>query len=286
MATIRDIRQRIKTVRNIQQITKAMKMVATARLQKAQAKASEARPYADEMLTVMGNLGSAVTGDIQHPLMEVRKPVNIGILVVTSDRGMGGSYNTNIIRKVTEMLRTLDTEHVKLITVGKKGRAFFSKRGFEITADFPMPSSEVTFADARAVSRTLMGMFESGEVDVIKIVYTRFVSAMRQIVTETQLLPAVPPAKESREPSEEYLFEPQPEILMGNLLPRYVDTQIYRAMLESLASEHGARMTAMTSATDNAGEMISRLSLDYNRARQSAITTELTEIVGGAEALK
>ncbi|HEY3298812.1 MAG TPA: ATP synthase F1 subunit gamma [Armatimonadota bacterium] len=286
MATIRDIRRRIKTVRNIQQITQAMKMVATARLQKAQSRASEARPYADEMLAVMQHLGGAANGLIEHPLLEVREPVKTGILVISSDRGMAGSYNTNIIRKVLEITQPLDLDQIKLITVGKRGRGFFAKRDYEIAADFPMASSEVTFSDARDISRALTNMFTSGEVDVVKIVYTRFVSAMRQIVTELQLLPAIPPVEEDSEPGEDYLFEPQPELLLGRLLPRYLDTQVYRAMLESLASEHGARMTAMSSATENAAEMISRLTLDYNRARQSAITTELNEIVSGAEALK
>lgn len=262
-----------------------MKMVATARLQKAQSKASEARPYADEMIAVMRQLGAACA-EINHPLLEAREVQNTGILVVTSDRGMAGSYNTNVNRKVLEITRSLDKQKVKLITVGKKGKAFFATRGYNIAAEFTMPSSEVTFADARLVSRTVMGMFESGEIDVVHIIYTRFISAMRQMVTEMQLLPAVPPSGEQCGVNEDYMFEPKPSALLGDLLPRYVDTQVYRAMLESLASEHGARMTAMTSATDSAGEMIDRLTLDYNRARQSAITTELTEIVGGAEVLR
>lgn len=287
MATMRDIRRRIRTVRNIQQITKAMKMVATARLQKAEAKAAAARPYSDEMVAVMRHLSASARGEIEHPLLAVREPVNTAYLVITSDRGMAGSYNTNVIRRVVEITKTLDLDHLKLITVGKRGRGFFAKRGFEIAADFPMASSEVSFADARAISRSLIAMFESGEVDAVKVIYTRFASAMRQYVTELPLLPAIPPSlEEERETVEEYLFEPEPEVLLGRLLPRYVDNQVYRAMIESLASEHGARMTAMTSATDNAGEMIDRLTLEFNRARQSAITTELTEIVSGAEALK
>jgi F-type H+-transporting ATPase subunit gamma len=264
-----------------------MKMVATARLQKAEAKAAAARPYSDEMVAVMRHLSASARGEIEHPLLAVREPVNTAYLVITSDRGMAGSYNTNVIRRVVEITKTLDLDHLKLITVGKRGRGFFAKRGFEIAADFPMASSEVSFADARAISRSLIAMFESGEVDAVKVIYTRFASAMRQYVTELPLLPAIPPSlEEERETVEEYLFEPEPEVLLGRLLPRYVDNQVYRAMIESLASEHGARMTAMTSATDNAGEMIDRLTLEFNRARQSAITTELTEIVSGAEALK
>lgn len=261
-------------------------MVATARLQRAQTRAAESRPYADEMQSVMRRLATATEGEITHPLLEVRNPVNIGILLITSDRGMAGSYNTNILRKVTEIVAPLDKSHVKMITVGKKGRAFFTKRDYNIVGDFPMSSAEVGFGEARAVSRAIISMFEKAEVDLVYVVYTHFVSAMRQVVVQNKLLPAIPPKQEATTACEEYLFEPEPVELFGRLLPRYVDAQIYRAMLESLASEHGARMTAMSSATDNARDMIDRLTLDFNRARQSAITTELNEIVGGAEAQK
>jgi F-type H+-transporting ATPase subunit gamma len=281
---MRDIRRRIKTVRNIQQITKALKMVAVARLQRAQTKAAESRAYADEMLAVTGHLAS-VGGDIKHPLLEVREPAKIGILLITSDRGMAGSYNTSIIRKVTEILKGYDKVSVKLITIGKKGRTFFVKREYNVVADFPMPSAEISIASARQISRTIREMFEEAQVDVVRVVYTRFVTAMTQHVTDLQLLPISPPESGAHSRAEEYIFEPEPATLLGSLLPRYVDTQIYRAMLESLASEHGARTTAMTSATENAGEMIDRLTLDLNRARQASITKELAEIVGGANAL-
>jgi F-type H+-transporting ATPase subunit gamma len=285
MATMRDIRRRIRTVRSIQQITKALKMVAAARLQRAQSRATAARPYADEMLAVMRHLAS-VGGEVQHPLLEVREPVNIGVLMITSDRGMAGSYNTNVIRRVSEIIAPYEKERVKLIAVGKKGRVFFANRGFEIAAGFSMPSSEVGFAEARIVSRTIGEIFLSRQVDIVHVVYTRFYSAIRQTVTDLMLLPATPPEDELPEHVENYIFEPKPEELLGSLLPRYVDTQVYRAMLESLASEHGARMTAMTAATDSGAEMIDRLTLDFNRARQAAITKEIAEIVGGAEALK
>ena len=284
MASIRDIRRRIRTVRNIQQITKALKMVAVARLQRAQSRATAARPYADEMLAIMRHLAS-VGGEIQHPLLEVREPVNIGVLVITSDRGMAGSYNTNIIRKVSEIIRPYSPENVKLICVGRKGRNFFSKSAYPVIESYSMPSAEVHFAEARDISLQIRGLFESHQVDVVHVVYTKFYNAMRQQVTDLILLPAAPPEGQGADTAEDYIFEPRPEELLGSLLPKYVDTQIYRALLESLASEHGARMTAMTSATDSAGEMIDRLTLDYNRARQSAITKEIAEIVGGANAL-
>jgi F-type H+-transporting ATPase subunit gamma len=284
MATMRDIRRRIKTVRNIQQITKALKMVSAARLQRAQSRAAAARPYADEMLAVMRHLAS-VGGEVRHPLLEVRQPESIGVLMITSDRGMAGSYNTNIIRRVSEIVRPYGAERIKLITVGKKGRAFFARRGYASVAEFAMPTAEATIADARAISRTVREMFESEQIDVLHLVYTRFVSAITQRVTDMQLLPIIPPEAKEIGIAEDFEFEPPPELLLGSLLPRYVDTQVYRAMLESLASEHGARMTAMSSATDNAREMIDRLTLDLNRARQAAITRELAEIVGGASAL-
>ena len=289
MATMRDIRRRIKTVRNIQQITKALKMVAAARLQRAESRVRTARPYAEEMLAVMNQLRAAAEGaEIQHPLLEVREPVNIGIVALTSDRGMAGSYNSNVMRKVLELTRPYEKDHIKLVAVGKKGRLFFSRQNYNIAADFSMPSSEISFVEARQISRTIATLFESREVDVVHLVYTQFYSAIRQRVTDLQLLPLIPPESEEAHVThaEEYIFEPRPEILFGDLLPRYLDTQVYRAMLESLASEHGARMTAMSSATDNAGEMIDKLTLDINRARQATITKELAEIVGGAEALK
>ncbi|HET6455633.1 MAG TPA: ATP synthase F1 subunit gamma [Armatimonadota bacterium] len=287
MATMRDIRRRIRTVRSIQQITKALKMVAAARLQRAQSRATAARPYADEMLAVISHMVSVEGAEeIQHPLLEVREPINLGLVVITSDRGMAGSYNGSVLRKAMEIMRDYDKDHIKLVTVGKKGRAFFSKRRFEIAADYPMPSSEVHFAEAQEVSMRIREMFQSRQVDAVQIIYTRFYSAIRTRVTDLQLLPAMAPEGKPAESQAEYIFEPPPVDLLGHLLPRYVDTQVFRAMLESLASEHGARMTAMSSATDNAGEMIDRLTLDFNRARQAAITKELAEIVGGAEALK
>lgn len=284
MASMRDIRRRIRTVRNIQQITKAMKMVAVARLQRAENRAKAARPYAEEMFSIISDLAGA-SSDVMHPLLETREPKNIGVLLITSERGMAGSYNTNVVRKAMEILRPYDKSQVKLVTVGKKGRAFLSSRGYNVAADFTMPSSEITMVEARLIGRTIRQMFEEYQVDVAHIIYTRFFNAVRQVTTVMQLLPVVPPEQRPMESREEYIFEPKPEELFASLLPKYVDTQIYRALLESLASEHGARMTAMSSATDNATEMIDRLTLDLNRARQSAITTELTEIVSGANAL-
>jgi F-type H+-transporting ATPase subunit gamma len=284
MASMRDIRRRIKTVRNIQQITKAMKMVAAARLQKAETRAKAARPYADHMFKVINNLAGSVSSS-NHPLLEVREPKRMGLVVITSDRGMAGSYNTNVSRKALEILANYNKEDIKLITVGRKGRTYLYNRGYIPAEEFAMPSSDISIMEAKVIGQKLRRFFIEHEVDTVNVIYNKFVNAVRQITTSVQILPVVPPELEILESPIEYIFEPKPEELFGNLLPKYIDTQIYYAMLESLASEHGARMTAMSSATDNAAEMIEHLTLDLNRARQAAITTELTEIVSGANAL-
>jgi F-type H+-transporting ATPase subunit gamma len=260
-------------------------MVAAARLQRAQYRAAAARPYTQEMRATVGHL-AFVGREISHPLLEQREVVNVGVILITSERGMAGSYNANVIRTTLDLVSSYSPSNVKLITVGRKGRVFFARRGYNIVAEFPMPSSEVTFADARDVARTARSMFESREVDTVFMVYTKFLSAVSHKVTTLQLLPIIPPEQEKTVNLEEYIFEPAPAELLASLLPRYVDNQVYSAMLEALASEHGARMSAMRAATDNAGEMIERLTLDFNRARQAAITKEIAEIVSGAEALK
>ncbi|MCL6519697.1 MAG: ATP synthase F1 subunit gamma [Armatimonadetes bacterium] len=285
MAGIREIRRRIKTIRNVQQITKALKLVSAARLQRVQSKVAEGRPYAREMHSLIMDL-SAVGAQISHPLLEVREPVNIGVLVITSDRGMAGGYSTNVIRKVDTLIKPYGKEHVKLVIVGRRANVYYVKRGYDIASFLPMPTSEITFAEARQIGREIMSLFETKQVDVVYIVHTRFFSAIKQQVTELQLLPVRPQSSDERQEQIEYIFEPLPGALFASLLPRYVNNQIYQAMLESLASEHAARMTAMTLATDNAEDMISDLTVQYNRARQAAITKELTEIVSSAEAVK
>lgn len=286
MATMRDIRRRIKTIRNIQQITKALKMVAAARLQRAQNRAAAARPYTKQMRAMVNDLTGGGS-EVRQPLMEVRDPAHIGVLVISSDRGMAGSYNANVIRRANEVIGPYEKNQVKVITVGRRAKAFFARRGYEIVADFPMPSAEVTFYEAKEISGCACRIFRERQVDQVFLIYTRFFSAVKQQTTILRLLPvSAPEGTGAVREIEEYIFEPSAEELLGNLIPRYVNTQVYGAMMESLASEHGARMTAMSSATDSAGDMIDGLTLDFNRARQEAITRELAEIVGGAEALK
>jgi F-type H+-transporting ATPase subunit gamma len=289
MATIRQVRSRIKVAKNIQQITKAMKMVAAARLKRAQDRVQAARPYARAMREMMTSLARAVGDSAEHPLLGVRAPRNIGFLIVTSDRGLAGSYNSALLRRVVELLKGYDKERVRLYVAGRKGIAFLKRRGYNVVQEFAFANTGVTYADARDITRVIREDFESGQIDQLFMVYNRFLSAISQKPTDVQLLPIQTPETDDTAASEEtddYIFEPSAEVLLRALLSRYLEGQTYQALLEATASEHGARMTAMSSATDNAGKMITTLTLQLNRARQAGITREISEIVGGAEALK
>ena len=290
MATPRQIRGRIRVAKNIQQITKAMKMVAAARLRRAQEAVGAARPYAQKIREVMASLGSA--GDsVRHPLLRRTdgEPQNVGVILITGDRGLCGAYNSTVIRRAGDIVRPFGPSRVKLVCVGKRGAGFFRRRGFDIVAEHPVPATGISFGEAQALARTARDLFANGEIDVLHLVYTQFVSPLTQRPQSIQILPIQPPAADETAPRASqaaYEFEPDAETILGSLLPRYVDTQVYQAIVESVASEHGARMTSMSSATDNAGKMISSLTLSLNRARQATITKEIAEIVGGAEALK
>jgi F-type H+-transporting ATPase subunit gamma len=289
MATIRQVRSRIKVAKNIQQITKAMKMVAAARLKRAQDRVQAARPYARAMREMMTSLARAVGDSAEHPLLGVRAPRNIGFLIVTSDRGLAGSYNSALLRRVVELLKGYDKERVRLYVAGRKGIAFLKRRGYNVVQEFAFANTGVTYADARDITRVIREDFESGQIDQLFMVYNRFLSAISQKPTDVQLLPIQTPETDDTAASaetEDYIFEPSAEVLLRALLSRYLEGQTYQALLEATASEHGARMTAMSSATDNAGKMITTLTLQLNRARQAGITREISEIVGGAEALK
>jgi len=287
MATPRQIRGRIRVAKNIQQITKA---VAAARLRRAQETVISARPYAQKMRDVMASLGSA-GGNVRHPLLRRAEgePQKIGIILVTGDRGLCGAYNSSVIRKANELIKPFGPERSKLVCVGKKGATFFRRRGYEIVAEHPVPATGISFAEAQLLARTGRDLFADRDIDVLYLVYTRFLSALSQRPQELQILPIDPPVAAEgvgQGPPVDYIYEPDSDQILASLLPRYVDTQVYQAIVESVASEHGARMTSMSAATDNAGKMISSLTLTLNRARQAAITKEIAEIVGGAEALK
>ena len=286
MRTLRAMRARIRAAKNIQQITRAMKLVSAARLRRAQDRVLAARPYAQRMHEVLQELGRA--GELpDHPLLQKREPRTVGFVLATSDRGLCGAYNMNLIRTLQNAIRDmgLTPEQVKLICVGRRGYQFFSKRGYPIALHRSMPTSGAGLDDARVVADAVQQMFVSGEVDRVYLIYSQFINPVTQRPTVLPLLPIEPPAGDERT-HYEFVFEPSAEELLARLLPRYLLTQVLQALLEASASEHGARMTAMSMASDNAGKMIQELTLTMNRLRQAVITKEIAEVVSGAEALK
>ncbi|HEV7732309.1 MAG TPA: ATP synthase F1 subunit gamma [Candidatus Binatia bacterium] len=283
MPNLKDLRKRISSVRSTQQITRAMKMVAAARLRRAQEAAERARPYAEKLTEMF----TAVVSDLEegaHPLLARRDEKRIDVLVITSDRGLCGGYNSNLLRLTEGFLAKHRDQELTLSLCGRKGVEYFKRRGntplTERTGVMTSPIAEV----AGALAQTLTERFANGETDAVYLVYSKFRSAIAQVPTITPLLPVAPPT--AAVAPVEYIFEPPRAELLSTLLPRYIQALLLQALLESIASEHGARMTAMENATTNASDMIQRLTLSMNRARQSIITTELMEIVSGAEALK
>jgi F-type H+-transporting ATPase subunit gamma len=296
MATLRTIRTRIKSVRNTQKITKALKLVAAAKLRRAQDAVVRTRPYAqllDELLRSLAR-ARAQAEVAPHPLMEVRPERNIEVILLTSDRGLCGGFNSNIIRRAQRFLVEEGPrfESVRFSTIGRRGRDFAKKRRIETRKDYVGFFGRLKFVMAKEVTDDLIPAFQSGEVDAVYLLYNQFKSAISQTITLVRLLPIEAPAEQGNETraggflTPEHLYEPSRPALLQHLIPRQLAMQIWRALLESEASEHGARMTAMDSATKNANDMIGRLSLEYNRGRQATITKELMEIVSGAEALK
>lgn len=285
MATMQDIRRRIRSVKNIQQITRAMKMVAGAKLRRAQRSLFAGRPYSDKMEEVLARLGARVDTSL-HPLLAQREVKNTGFVIITADRGLAGGFAASVIRTSLRELDKRDPNSVHLITVGSKGRDYFKRRGYNLMGDFVGLGDEITFATANLIANSLTEFYLSELLDEIYLVYPSFVNALTQRQTVTRLLPLSAPAAKTEGIVAEYLFEPSPEAVLDALLPRYVSTLVYRALLEAKASEEAARMTAMEAATKNADEMIDKLTISFNRARQASITSEITEIVAGAEALK
>jgi F-type H+-transporting ATPase subunit gamma len=229
---------------------------------------------------------SRAAKQVEHPLLEVRPEENIAVVVIGAERGLAGSYNSNLMRKASELVAGRDPSTVKMILLGRKAVAFFRRKPYEIVWTGDLPATNIQFVDIKGAAMKLRELFESHEVDAVYLVYAKFVNAATQRPTSLKLLPITPPGGEETNEQADYIFEPDPAQLLGDLLPKYVDTQVFRAAVEAVASEHGARMTAMTLATNNAGEMIDSLTLSYNKARQASITKELLEIVTGAEALK
>ena len=287
MASARDIRRRIKSVKNIQQITQAMKLVASARLQKAQTRVQAARPYAAKIQQIISDLAAPGTAP-EHPLLEVRDEQRVAAIVIGADRGLAGSYPANVVRLTQRFISERGGQDVTLHVMGKKSIASIRKLGATVGGTYELPGTDVDFATVRPISRMVQTAFENREVDAVYLIFTEFRSAMSQKAVVQRLLPVEPPSAGQNGYTETYadfLFEPAPAELLAHLLSRYVDTLLFRAVLEAVASEQGARMTAMSTATTNAGEMIERLTLSLNRARQAAITAEIAEIVGAADAI-
>ena len=295
MASLSFIRTRIKSVRNTQKITKAMKLVSAAKLRRAQDAVVKARPYAQMLDEILSSLAAARSdaGLPPHPLMAVRPVKRVEVLLLTSDRTLCGGFNANIIRRgqrfVTE--EGPGFEKLQFSTIGRRGRDYAKKKGLPSRKDYAGFFGKLRFAMAKEVADDLIAEYQSGELDAVYLLYNQFKSAIAQEITLAPLLPIQPKAAPEKKDAKgfitpEHVFEPSRLAVLEHLLPRQLAMQIWRALLESEASEHGARMTAMDSATKNASEMIGGLTLQYNRARQAAITKELMEIVSGAEALK
>jgi len=293
MPSLKALRTRINSVKSTQKITSAMKMVAASKLRRAQQQAEAARPYAERMDRMLRALAASVAGSPTAPPLLVGTGQNRThlLIAVTADRGLAGAFNSNVGRAARNLARRLEAEGktVKILAVGRKGRDYLRRElGSRIVGDISYAGKRrLEFSDAQEIGTRVAAMLAAGEIDVATIVYNRFHSVISQIVTEQQIIPAPPPPEgESADSSGAiYDFEPDEETILAKLLPQALAIQVYRSLLESAAGEHGARMTAMDNATRNAGDMIKRLSQNYNRARQANITKELIEIISGAEAV-
>jgi F-type H+-transporting ATPase subunit gamma len=287
MATLLDFRRRIRSVKNTQQITRAMKFVAAAFLRRAQEAALAARPYAKELARVLRSIMSRIEAP-EHPLLAHRPEEKILVVVLTGERGLAGAFNSNILRKASDFLRSKKGKKVSLIPVGKKGRDVFRKAGFHVPAEYVNVLARVNFGTARDIASVVTDLYAKEEVDAVYIVFSEFKTVMTPNLVLEKLLPVEAMRADEETPSEQasaqvdYIYEQPKEELLDRLLPRYIETQILRAMLESSAAEHAARMTAMESATKNAGDVIEALTLHMNKVRQAAITKEIIEIVSGA----
>jgi F-type H+-transporting ATPase subunit gamma len=294
MATVQELNRRIRSVRNTRKITRAMELVAAAKLRRAETRIKALRPYAETMNELIAGVGRA-SASVRLPLLEQREEVEaIAIVPLTGDRGLAGAFNAQIMRRAFALERSLQAEGkgVRWVAVGKKGRSTLTFRRRELAGAYIGFTDRPAYEDAQAIAHRIAELFTAGDVDRVTLVYNTYISALTQRVTEQDVLPISPDILETDEEERaadvlrgDFIFEPEPEEIMERLLPVYVETQIYRALLESTASEQGARMTAMRNASKNAGELIDTLTLQMNRARQAEITQEILEVVAGAEAL-
>ncbi|HBK87604.1 MAG: ATP synthase F1 subunit gamma [Cyclobacteriaceae bacterium] len=288
MASLKEVKTRISSVTSTQQITKAMKMVAAAKLRKSQERIMQMRPFAQKMTAVVQNLSSGQ--DTESWYSKVRKQERVAVVVITSDRGLCGSFNSTVVKSVLRLLEekysaAYANKKVTIIPIGKKGFEFFGKRQMPMIVDYVELFHGLSYEKASKVGDHLIDAFRKGEFDRIDIVYNQFKNVATQILVTEQFLPVTPPAKAKKQDTD-YIFQPNQAEILSGLIPKALKVQLYKAVLDSNASENGARMTAMDKATENAGELIKDLKLMYNRTRQAAITKEILEIVAGAEALK
>src|SRR5258706_4307597 len=282
MPTLLDFRRRIRSVKNTQQITRAMKFVAAARLRRAQENAVAARPYAKELARLLRSIMARID-EPQHPLLAARPEERVLVIVLTGERGLAGAFNTNILKKANEVFRANKGKKISVVPVGKKGRDSLKRAGFEFAAEFINVLAKVEFATAREIANLIAELYKKEEIDAVYIVFSEFKSVISANLAVEKLLPVGKMEASGDESAQtEYIYEQPVEKLLDRLLPRYVETQVLRAMLESSAAEYAARMTAMESATKNAGEVIQGLTLHMNKVRQAAITREIIEIVSGA----
>jgi len=293
MANLKEVRNRIASVQSTQQITKAMKMVSAAKLKRATNAIIALRPYATKLKEILGNLSASLEGS-SSPFIQEREPNKVLIVTVSSNRGLAGAFNMNVIKAANNLIAEKYSEqlkkgHVSIISIGKKTQDFYEKRKYNVIGNNNDVYAQLTFENVTKITDAIMAGFTKGEFDKVEIVYNRFKNAAVQFITTEQLLP-LPKTEEVavdvKTKNIDYILEPSQEEIVEQLIPKSIKIQLYKAVLDSHASEHGARMTSMDKATDNAGELLKALKLSYNQARQAAITTELTEIVSGAAALK
>jgi F-type H+-transporting ATPase subunit gamma len=295
MANVQDLKRRIRSVRNTRKITKAMELVASARLRRAQTRIEAMRPYADRMLELMGGVARASASVRSIPLLQRREVRTVAIVPLTGDRGLAGAFNGQVIRRALQLEREVRAEgkEVRWLVAGKKGRSTLTFRRYDVAGAWTGFSDRPEYGDAQAIAHRLTELYVEGEVDAVRLVYNEYESPLVQRVTVKEVLPIAEHLLETDEEERrddamrgDFIFEPEPEEILARLVPVYLETEVYRALLESAASEQGARMTAMRNASKNAGELIDGLTLQMNRARQAAITQELLEVVAGADALQ
>jgi F-type H+-transporting ATPase subunit gamma len=283
---LKEVRNRIKSTQSTQQITKAMKMVSAAKLRRAQDAITQMRPYARKLQDMLSNIIGSLEGDMNLALAETRPVNNVLLIVITSDRGLCGGYNANVVKLAKATIaEKYPTQKITIWNIGKKGFESLSKSGFNTNADFKDIFLNLTFSNVQTAAKAAMDAFDNKEFDAIEIIYSEFKNAATQEFKAEAFLPIPKIAKKANQKKTDFIFEPQKETLVAELMPKILNTQLFKAVLDANASEHGARMTAMDKASENANELLKSLKISYNRARQAAITTELTEIVSGAAAL-